>query len=142
METHKTSPLTAYDRLSHEDRRVVDAYVYREMMERISGQMKRTHHPALTADYRLVNAGIQGIVPQQPAGRGTASYNVEMHIEVMRDVVAANPMFLAGIRGIIRAVEAQYPGVDFTTSVQAYIDFNGDEFDAPNEISNMWKQHS
>jgi hypothetical protein len=141
METQNSSPLTAYDRLSREDQRVVDAYVYREMMERISGQMKRHNNPALTADYRRVNAGLRGVVPDQPAGRGTASYNVEMHLEIMRDVVASNPMFLAGIRSLLSATQAQYPGVDFTASVQSFIDFNGDEFDAPNEITTLWKRH-
>ena len=141
METKDNSPLTAYDRLSREDQRVVDAYVYREMIERISGQTKRQGNPGLTADYRRVNAGLRGVIPDQPAGRGTASYNVEMHLEIMRDVVASNPMFLAGIRSLLRATETQYPGVDFTASVQSFIDFNGDEFDAPNEIIGLWKRH-
>jgi hypothetical protein len=141
METQKNSPLTAYDRLSRDDRRVVDAYVYCEMMGRISGELKRNSNPALTADYRRVNAGLRGVMPEQPSGRGTASYNVEMHIEVMRDVIASNPMFLAGIRSRLRATETQYPGVDFSASVQAYIDFNGDEFDAPNEIPGLWTRN-
>jgi hypothetical protein len=141
METQNTSPLTAYDRLSREDQRVVDAYVYREMMGLISGQMQRSTNPGLTADYRRVNAGLQGIMPRQPSGRPSASYNVEMHIEVMRDVIASNPMFLAGIRGVLREAVAQYPGVDFSASVQAYIDFNGDEFDAPNEIPGLWTRN-
>lgn len=142
MDNAKTSPLTEYDHLSADDRQVVDAYVYREIMERISGGTARPVNPSLTADYRLVSAGISGAVPEQKSGRGSASYNVEMHIEVMRDVIASNPMFLANIRSIVRGINAQYPGVDFSAAVQAYIDFNGDEFDAPREIPALWKPRS
>lgn len=134
METHPTSPLTAYDQLSPADKLMVDAYVYREVAQRVSGQVPNNNKPSLTADYMYVDAGVKGIVPQQPAGRGTASYNVEMHIEVMRDVVASNPMFLGSIRSLLPQIQSQYPNIDFTAKVQSFIDFNGDEFDAPNEI--------
>jgi hypothetical protein len=134
MDNNPTSPLTAYDRLSHAERRMVDAYVYREVAQRVTGQVPGNNKPSLTADYMYVDAGVKGIVPDQPAGRGTASYNVEMHIEVMRDVVAANSMFLGSIRAMLPQIEKQYPGIDFSAKVQSFIDFNGDEFDAPNEI--------
>jgi|GEM_PF-6523176 len=134
METHPTSPLTAYDRLNVADKRLVDAYVYRELAQRVNGQVPGNNKPALTADYMYVDAGVKGIVPEQPAGRGTASYNVEMHIEVMRDVVANNAMFLGSVRALISQIEQQHPNVDYTAKVQSFIDFNGDEFDAPREI--------
>lgn len=134
MEMSPTSPLTAYDSLSRAERRMVDAYVYRELNQRVTGQVPGNNKPSLTADYMYVDAGVKGIVPEQPAGRGSASYNVEMHIEVMRDVVASNSMFLGSVRALLPQLEMQYPGVDFTSSVQSFIDFNGDEFDAPNEI--------
>jgi hypothetical protein len=142
MDYEKKSPLTQYDRLKPVDQRVVDAYVYREIMERISGQMRRPGNPSFAADYRLVHAGVQGVVPEQKAGRGAASYNVEMHIEVMRDVIATNPMFLGSIRAALREIEASYPGVDFCAAVQAYIDFNGDEFDLSRDTHSLAKPRS
>jgi hypothetical protein len=134
MEHRPTSPLTAYDQLSAKDKWMVDAYVYREVAQRVEGKVPGNSRPSLTNDYMVVDAGVKGTVPEQPAGRGTASYNVEMHIEVMRDVVASNPMFLGSIRALLPQIEAQYPDVNFTAQTQSFIDFNGDEFDAPNEI--------
>lgn len=134
MERPQHSPLTAYDALNIRDKRVVDAYVYRELAQRVAGQVPGNAKPSLTADYMYVDAGVKGIVPDQPSGRGSASYNVEMHIEVMRDVVSNNPMFLGSARALLPAIEQQYPDVDYTARVQSFIDFNGDEFDAPNEI--------
>lgn len=137
MQANTTSPLTAYDLLSTNYKRMVDAYVYRELAQRVAGKVPGNTRPALTQDYMVVDAGVKGIVPNQPAGRGTASYNVEMHIEVMRDVVASNPMFLGSIRALLPQIEKEYPQVDFTAQTQCFIDFNGDEFDAPSEISRI-----
>ena len=137
MQSHTPSPLTAYDLLNANDKRMVDAYVYRELAQRVAGKVPGNTRPALTQDYMVVDAGVKGIVPKQPAGRGTASYNVEMHIEVMRDVVASNPMFLGSIRALLPQIEKEYPNVDFTAQTQMFIDFNGDEFDAPSEISRL-----
>ncbi|MFZ4125607.1 MAG: hypothetical protein ACOYJ2_06005 [Rickettsiales bacterium] len=137
MKHENTSPLTAYDLLDANDKRMVDAYVYRELAQRVSGKVPGNTRPALTQDYMVVDAGVKGIVPNQPAGRGTASYNVEMHIEVMRDVVASNTMFLGSIRSLLSQIEREYPNVDFTRQTQMFIDFNGDEFDAPSEISRL-----